>query len=48
MILVGFNEVFPLWMLSTSEVGGLGWKTNEIGKVDRACLELIANDTMYK
>lgn len=34
MMLVGFDEVFPLWMLSTPEVGGLGWNTKQIGKVN--------------
>lgn len=35
MMVVGFDEVFPLWMLSTPEVGGLGWNTEEIGEVKR-------------
>ncbi|CAM9772920.1 unnamed protein product, partial [Ectocarpus sp. 8 AP-2014] len=34
-LLTGFEEVFPLWVLSTVGVGGLGWGTMEIGKVWR-------------
>ncbi|CAM9104883.1 unnamed protein product [Ectocarpus sp. 6 AP-2014] len=32
-LLAGFEEVFPLWALSTVGVGGLDWGTMEIGKV---------------
>lgn len=32
-LLIGFEEVLPLWMLSTPDVGGLGWNTMQIGKV---------------
>lgn len=41
MVFVGYNEVFPLWMMSTSEVGGLGWATKKIGQVTRTFLECI-------
>ncbi|CAM9674916.1 unnamed protein product [Ectocarpus sp. 6 AP-2014] len=30
---IGFDEVYPLFALSTPDVGGLGWSTVEIGKV---------------
>lgn len=30
---IGYDEVFPLWALSTPDVGGLGWGIEEIGKV---------------
>ncbi|CAM9645936.1 unnamed protein product [Ectocarpus fasciculatus] len=30
---IGFDEVYPLFALSTPDVGGLGWSTLEIGKV---------------
>lgn len=32
-IVIGFEEAYPLWALSTPDVGGLGWGTIEIGKV---------------
>eukprot|EP00904_Undaria_pinnatifida_P012601 jgi/Undpi1/8471/HiC_scaffold_25.g10938.m1 len=32
-LIIGFEEAFPLWALSTPDVGGLGWGTIEIGKV---------------
>eukprot|EP00903_Cladosiphon_okamuranus_P005915 g5848.t1 len=32
-LLTGFEEVYPLWALSTVGVGGLSWGTVEIGKV---------------
>ena len=32
-MLIGFDEAFPLWMLSTPDVGGLGWNTKQIGEV---------------
>ena len=35
MMRVGFDEAFPLWMLSTPDVGGLGWENKEIGEVRR-------------
>ena len=31
--MIGFDEVLPLWMLSTLEVGGLSWSSKEIGEV---------------
>ena len=37
MMRVGFDEAFPLWMLSTPDVGGLGWENKEIGEVRRDC-----------
>lgn len=30
---IGFDEAYPLFALSTPDVGGLGWSTVEIGKV---------------
>ncbi|CAN0447881.1 unnamed protein product, partial [Ascophyllum nodosum] len=33
VIVIGFDEVLPLWMLSTLEVGGLSWSSKEIGEV---------------
>lgn len=33
MIIIGFDETFPLWALSAAEVGGLGWDTKRIGQV---------------
>ncbi|CAN0354461.1 unnamed protein product [Ascophyllum nodosum] len=33
MMRVGFDEAFPLWMLSTPDVGGLGWENKEIGEL---------------
>lgn len=41
MVFVGFIEVFPLWMVSTPEVGGLGWSTKKIGEVTRTILGCI-------
>eukprot|EP00903_Cladosiphon_okamuranus_P005917 g5848.t3 len=35
-LLTGFEEVYPLWALSTVGVGGLSWGTVEIGKVSIA------------
>lgn len=32
-LLIGFEEAYPLWALSTPDVGGLGWDSVEIGKV---------------
>ena len=32
-LVIGFDEAFPLWALSTPDVGGLGWKAIEIGQV---------------
>ena len=32
-LLIGFEEAYPLWTLSTLGVGGLGWGPIEIGKV---------------
>lgn len=34
-----FEEVYPLWALSTRDVGGLGWDTVEIGKVRNMLIE---------
>eukprot|EP00752_Nemacystus_decipiens_P005353 g4854.t1 len=33
MASIGFEEAFPLFALSTTDVGGLGWGTEQIGKV---------------
>ncbi|CAM9109513.1 unnamed protein product [Ectocarpus sp. 8 AP-2014] len=43
-LLTGFEEVFPLWALSTVGVGGLGWGTMEIGKVlfMTGCIMVVA------
>lgn len=30
---IGFEEAYPLWTLSTPDVGGLGWGPVDIGKV---------------
>lgn len=30
---IGVEEVLPLWMLSTPDVGGLGWDIQQIGQV---------------
>lgn len=32
-LVIGFEEAYPLWALSTPDVGGLGWGTIDIGKV---------------
>lgn len=34
-LFTGFEEVYPLWALSIVSVGGLGWSTVEIGKVEQ-------------
>eukprot|EP00904_Undaria_pinnatifida_P002432 jgi/Undpi1/1218/HiC_scaffold_108.g14132.m1 len=31
--LIGLDEVYPLWAVSTVDAGGLGWGTVEIGQV---------------
>ncbi|CAM9917810.1 unnamed protein product [Sphacelaria rigidula] len=31
MVQIGFSEAYPLWALSSLEVGGLGWSTLQIG-----------------
>ncbi|CAN0435171.1 unnamed protein product, partial [Ectocarpus sp. 12 AP-2014] len=43
-LLAGFEEVFPLWALSTVGVGGLDWGTMEIGKVlfMSGCIMVVA------
>ncbi|CAB1097986.1 unnamed protein product [Ectocarpus sp. CCAP 1310/34] len=43
-LLAGFEEVFPLWALSTVGVGGLDWGTMEIGKVlfVSGCIMVVA------
>eukprot|EP00903_Cladosiphon_okamuranus_P010936 g10328.t2 len=33
MASIGFEEIYPLFALSTTDVGGLGWGTEQIGKV---------------
>lgn len=33
MVVVGFDEAFPLWLLSKPDVGGLGWDPKRIGEV---------------
>ncbi|CAM9276164.1 unnamed protein product [Ascophyllum nodosum] len=33
MVMIGFQEVYPLWALSTNGAGGLEWDTVQIGKV---------------
>eukprot|EP00904_Undaria_pinnatifida_P010340 jgi/Undpi1/6436/HiC_scaffold_20.g08917.m1 len=33
MVVIGCEEAYPLWALSTPSVGGLGWGTHKIGKV---------------
>ncbi|CAM9933856.1 unnamed protein product [Scytosiphon promiscuus] len=33
VISIGFDEVYPLWAVSTIDVGGLGWTPEHIGKV---------------
>ncbi|CAM9510449.1 unnamed protein product, partial [Pylaiella littoralis] len=30
---IGYDEAYPLWALSTVDVGGMGWSTKQIGKV---------------
>ena len=35
VVYIGFDESLPLWMLSTQDVGGLGWDTKDIGEVSR-------------
>lgn len=35
MVQIGLEEAFPLFALSTPDVGGLGWNTAQIGKVTR-------------
>lgn len=30
---IGFDEVYPLWALTSPDVGGLGWTIFQIGKV---------------
>lgn len=37
MLHIGFEEVYPLWALSTPDVGGLGWEIFEIGTVRMPC-----------
>ncbi|CAM9962781.1 unnamed protein product, partial [Laminaria digitata] len=37
-----FEEVYPLWALSTRDVGGLGWDTIQIGKVFLAAGLIVA------
>lgn len=33
MVVIGFDETFPLWALSATEVGGLGYGAKRIGQV---------------
>lgn len=33
VFVMGFNEIFPLWALTTTESGGLDWTVAKIGKV---------------
>ncbi|CAM9212872.1 unnamed protein product [Ectocarpus sp. 12 AP-2014] len=33
MLSIGFDEVYPLWAVSTTDVGGMGWAPAQIGKV---------------
>ncbi|CAM9609748.1 unnamed protein product, partial [Laminaria digitata] len=41
-LLIGFEEAYPLWVLSTPDVGGLSWGTIEIGKVFLAAGLIVA------
>lgn len=34
MAAIGFDEAYPLWAVSTVDVGGLGWTPEHIGKVN--------------
>ncbi|CAM9990827.1 unnamed protein product, partial [Ectocarpus fasciculatus] len=51
---IGFEEVYPLFALSTPEVGGLGWNTFQIGKVlvmtglFMACFQLLLLPSLIK
>lgn len=38
VISIGFEEVYPLWALSTPDVGGLGWNIKQIGQVGASCV----------
>lgn len=31
--MMGFNQVYPLWLLASKDSGGLQWTTSKIGKV---------------
>lgn len=41
MTLAGFDVVYALWMMSTPEIGGVGWSTNKVGQVDKEILGYI-------
>lgn len=34
-VAIGLDEALPLWAISTTEVGGLGWSMSKIGQVRR-------------
>lgn len=31
--MIGFDQVYPLWLLASKDSGGLQWTTSKIGKV---------------
>ncbi|CAN0090137.1 unnamed protein product [Ectocarpus sp. 4 AP-2014] len=51
---IGFDEAYPLFALSTPDVGGLGWNTFQIGKVlvmtgfFMACFQLLLLPPLIK
>lgn len=34
--LVGFDQMYPLWLLATKDTGGLQWSMPKIGKVKKS------------
>lgn len=46
-LVTGFEEVYPLWALSTADVGGLEWSTMQIGKVRKPLrYSKLSNNTL--
>lgn len=35
-VIIGFDEAYPLWALSSSDAGGLEWSSMQIGQVNIA------------
>lgn len=36
-LIIGFEEAYPLFALSTPDVGGLGWDVLQVGTVRLTC-----------
>lgn len=33
VVIIGYDETYPLWAISTAGAGGLEWNTHQIGQV---------------